>query len=213
MSRPRPIARRAAATAVAAFALAAGRPAAAQSNIVANGTFEGVGAGGLPASWFNANPSGGAVGLTQAAHTGTFGVYFNSFGPVGFDTPGYAALGQSLATLPGQTYTLSFWARNNSQATTANRMQVLFGGATVFDRMLTNTTYELFTVSGVAAAAATDLVFRSSSQGLNVLDDVTATAASTPPTNVVPEPGPWALLGTGLAVLAGAARRRRAPAA
>ena len=49
-----------------------------------------------------------------------------------------------------------------------------------------------------------------SQDGHFVMDDLTITRASTAPVPTVPEPGTWALLGTGLAGLAGAARRRRA---
>jgi hypothetical protein len=195
-------ARRAALAAVL-LAAAAARPAAAQ-NLVTNGTFEGGGSGGIPTGWFNANPTGSPVGVSQAPHTRLFAVYLGGFGSTGFATPlGFSALGQTLATLPSQAYTITFWARNNSRTDAVNRFQVLFGGATLFDQMLTNVAYEQFTVTGVAGGATTELVFRGYNRvRQNVFDDVSAVAAEvTPPVNVVPEPSTVALSGAGLAGL------------
>ena len=202
---------RAAVAALALVALAA--PAArAQQNLVTNGTFETL-AGSGPAGWFNANPGGANWGVRQAAHTGTFALYLQGDSR-GFSNPAsYSAAAQTIATTAGQAYTISFWAFNGSQASTPNRLQVLFGGSLVFDEMLTNSgseAYQQFTVSGVAAGAATDLVFRGWHQGSgNNIDDVTMVAATTtPPLSTVPEPSTWALMGVGLAGVVAGARRR-----
>jgi hypothetical protein len=210
MHRPHTAVRTAAA-ALALVALAA--PAArAQQNLVSNGTFETL-AGSGPAAWSNANPGGANWGVRQAPHTGVFALYLQGDGR-GFSTPAsFSAAGQTIATAAGQSYTISFWAFNGSQASTPNRLQVLFGGSLLFDEMLTNSgiaSYAQFTVTGVAAGAATDLVFRGWHQGSgNNVDDVTMVAASTtPPLSTVPEPGTWALVGTGLAGVLAAGRRR-----
>jgi hypothetical protein len=201
------------ATLAAALLLAAARPVVAQ-NLVTNGTFEGPSSGGIPSGWFNANPGGSNVGLTTAPHTGQNGVYFGGFGPSGFTTPlGFSALGQTLATTAGRTYTITFWARNNSTAEAINRFQVIFGGVTLFDQMLTNMAYQEFTVTGTATGASTSLVFRGYNRvSHNVLDDVSAVvaAADTPPVNVVPEPSTVVLSAAGLAALAATRRRARA---
>jgi hypothetical protein len=201
-----------AALAAALLMLAGVRPAHAQPTLVANGGFEGGGAGGIPTGWYNANPGGSNAGLTSAAHTGLWGAYFSSFGPSGFATPlGFSALGQTLATTAGQAYTITFWARNNSTADVVNGFQLLFGGATLFDAMLTNTAYQQFTVTGVAAGTTTELVFRGYNRtSRNVLDDVSVVAAATtPPPSVVPEPSTVVLSAAGLSALGAAARRRR----
>jgi hypothetical protein len=92
-----------------------------------------------------------------------------------------------------------------------NGFQLLFGGATLFDAMLTNTAYQQFTVTGVAAGTTTELVFRGYNRtSRNVLDDVSVVAAATtPPPSVVPEPSTVVLSAAGLSALGAAARRRR----
>jgi hypothetical protein len=126
---------------------------------------------------------------------------------------------QTLATLPGSSYTLSFWVGNvvnpGGIYGTTSRVNVLLNGTQTFSALNTlgagtNTqVWQQFSVSFTASGAATTVAFINgdpSTDNTNGLDNVSLALAGTAP---VPEPGTLGLLAGGLAVVGGWMRRRR----
>ena len=133
-------------------------------------------------------------------HNGTYDARFAAYG----NQPD--TISQTLKTVPGTTYTVSFWLLNYP-GNADNAFTAQFGGTTVYSE--TNaaaSNYTEHSANVVATGSSTVL----SLAGYNVystdfLDDLSVNA-------IVPEPGTWA----GGALLLGAAglvlRRRRAAA-
>src|SRR5262245_3989853 len=120
-------------------------------------------------------------------HSGSFGAFF---GPIGSN----GGIFQSLATVPGQTYQLSFWFSSSGGSPTF--FQASWAGAALVS--LTNpppSGFTQFSFIVTATAAATDLRFTfRNDPDFHFLDDVSV---------VAPVPEPLSLLGWGL--LGGAA--------
>ena len=131
--------------------------------------------------------------------TGSFGLAFNSRGC-------NATVTQTLSTVAGQSYDISFWYRANTVAT-PNNLTFSFGGMELFNQTLSNLSYQQFTFSAVATSNMTNIVFGGRSPGANAVDDVSVMAGT--PTAVVPEPATVALMAAGFAGLFGLAKVRR----
>ena len=156
----------------------------ANANLVADPGFEasadGLGPHPFSASWTNvdATMNSGVGGDSAFAHTG------DNYAFLGADAaPG--TLSQSLATMTGGMYNLSFWLANDQTAglPQTNSFEVFFNGISVFS--MTNQAafgYTQFTISGlVATGAATSLqfVYQHGSDFWR-LDDVSVEAAGVP---------------------------------
>ena len=131
------------------------------------------------------------------------GIYSAYFGEVGGS---YTYLSQSIPTIAGQMYTLSFYLAD-PQGGTPNYFAVSFGTATF---SITNFSagfgWTLFQLSDMATGSTTDLKF-TFRQDPNYwfLDNVAVNQGGQ---GTTPEPGTLALLGSGVLGLAGFARRK-----
>jgi choice-of-anchor C domain-containing protein len=199
-----------AATKALALLLVALPATAAQATIVINGSFEQG-----PASVGNFRTYGaGSTAITGWTVTGgsvdLIGSYWNSSdGARSLDMSGNSpgTIVQTLATVAGQRYRLSFDVSSNWDNRSLKTMKVFFGSATPLNivsppvsRPMTWVTHsQIFT----ADSAATQLKFQSTFGGPwgVALDNVAVNA-------VVPEPASWAMLIAGFG-LVGAMMRRR----
>lgn len=141
----------------------------------------------------NTSFTGVATGI---AHSGTYGAFFGQIGSTG-------TISQTLNTVAGQAYSLSFWLHNdggspNSFDASIDGVDVLtLSDAPSFD-------YTQYVFAFVASGTTTPLVFTfQQDPAFWYLDDISV-SDGTP----APEPMTIALLGAGLAGF-GAMRRKR----
>lgn len=162
------------------------------ANLVSNGGFE-TGdftgwTGGFPDNFV-------ATGTANSSyvHTGNKGVAFGA--------TYLSALSQSLATVAGTTYDVSFWL--NSNGLSFNEVTLSWGGTTIFDQTdIPANGWTEYSLIETATSNTTLLAFGlEQDAGYSGLDDVRVTAA-------VPEPATWALMLIGFAGVGFAAYRR-----
>ena len=178
----------------------------ARANLVANGGFE---AGSL-SGW---GTSGTGIAIdTASPYSGTYDAAFTALST----DPNPGILSQSIATTPGQAYTLSFALLDQNALQGAESFVVKFGGFsdTIFGTSLNAAAYTSFVLT-IGASNVTSISTALSFQGLQDsstlvpifnLDDVTLTANIA----AVPEPSGVVLLAGAVAMLAAGVSRRRA---
>ena len=93
---------------------------AVAGNLVVNCGFETGDFTGWNVSGFRT----GSIGVFPGPHTGAFAAFLGSVGGLG-------CISQTLATTPGQIYTLSFFFKNTAGSPINNNFQVSFGAASV----------------------------------------------------------------------------------
>lgn len=174
-----------------------GAVSCAHANLIVNGDFE----TGTLSSW-----------TVIDGGTSSFGISVNNFNPHSgtsaadfFDTVPIDTIEQTIATVVGTTYHISFYLVNNSGA--PNQFTAAFGGTSLL--MLTDSPsfgYMQFSADVVATGSLTTLAFSGySGPGTYSLDDVEVTAAQ----GTIPEPATLALLGIGLIGVAAGRRRKQ----
>ena len=169
---------------------------AAVGNIVTNCGFE---TGDLT-GWSSNGGNNVGTGASNA-NSGNYGI---SYGGVGRTFP----LSQTLSTVSGTTYDISFWLDSNGSFT--NEVSLSWGGATIFDQAdIPYSGWSQYSFTEVATSSSTILQFGlRQDPGWSGLDDVVviATAAAA---GQVPEPASMALLGLGLAGLMRSRRKAK----
>ena len=142
---------------------------AVTGNIVQNCGFE----TGTLSSW---TQSGNTTfqSVTTTANSGRFAFSDGAIGSVG-------VLSQTLTTIPGSSYTFSFYQRANSfpGSTIVNSFQAFFGGTSVFSETNAVHGYLLRTFTVVAATASTQIRFETRNDpDFDFLDDISAVEIS-----------------------------------
>ncbi len=144
------------------------------------------------------NPVGSAI---CAANSGTFAMTFGSFASV-------ASLSQSIATVSGQSYDVSFFlALSDADPFSEETFEVQWGGSTVFSSANPGAAFgysQRVILNLLATSSSMTLDFRARNDpGQWFLDDIAIADASG-----VPEPATVVLTGLGLAGAALVQRRR-----
>ena len=110
---------------------------------------------------------------------------------------------QTLNTVPGQSYAVTFWLRGGDTLQFDNHFSASFGGTELLS--LSDAAYfqyTEFTFNVTAAGASTPLTFSGrDTSGAYLLDDVSVTA--------VPEPSTWVMAGLGMLAIGAFDWRRR----
>lgn len=184
--------------------------ASAHANLVTNGDFE---AGTL--SGWTVTPSG-TTSLNAInnglEHSGAWYARFGSLGPNDPNPAPADSMSQTLTTVAGASYTVSYWLLNS--AGPANEFQFNWDGGLAEQDLVDSPSfpYTQFTSVLVASGASTTISFTAfQNPGFYRLDDVSVEFLSGPaPAGTdVPEPASLALVGLAGA-LAFASRRRKA---
>jgi len=169
-------------------------------NLVANCGFE----TGSFTSWTHTGNTVFTDVTTSASyvHSGADGA---RLGPVNND----GFLSQVLPTIPGGTYDLQFWLKNDLDCC-PNDFSVSWNGTTLYSVTdIPGFDWTLHDIFGLVATGGDTLKFAFRQNPSNFgLDDISVTQISVPRTSSVPEPGSLVLMGTGLLGVAGMVRRK-----
>jgi hypothetical protein len=166
------------------------------ANLVQNPGFE----TGDFTDWTNVGNQG-VFSNALFSQSGTFGV---SFGQVGND----GTISQTLSTIAGTTYSISFWLNMKTGINnTPNDVNVSFGGTQVFSETnIPATGWTEFFAEGEASSNSTLLSFGLRQDfGFSGLDDISVTA----PVASIPEPSTWAMMILGFFGIGFMAYRRK----
>ncbi len=214
----------------ASAALCTAGAAGAQANLLVNGSFESgafvnqgsvtmqVAAGStLITGWTVVTDTTAWIGAGNpwglAASDGSFFLDLTNYQS---GAP-FAGLSQTIATTPGATYSLTFelgssnfWGRPSAVVASAGGTSATFSSGTTGG----NNDWAQETMQFVATSASTVVVLQGTA-GANYigLDNAAVEFVSgpgvPPPVTAIPEPGTWALMLAGVAVLGALMRRRR----
>jgi hypothetical protein len=142
---------------------------------------------------------GNGCGSAGDPHTGTQMAFLDW-------SDSFNTITQTLATVSGQTYTISYWVASDQP----NLLEVTFGGSTLFNGTaptngVTPGGYVEFSFNSTATSTSTVLAFsgQRTVRGGTLLDDVSVTASA------VPEPA-TSILTAGALLWLGVSRRRPA---
>jgi opacity protein-like surface antigen len=195
----------------ALLAAALSAPACA-AELVSNGGFESVPFTGWSHTFNNLV---GPISISDV-HSGTQAALFGS--SEGFSD----TLSQTLATVAGQTYTLTFWIGSNlvlPNAPVNAHFEAALDGVWFAWTNASDFTYDLYTANFVAASNATVISFTAfNDTGYYLLDDVSVIGQRGDygvgvdlPGGGVPEPTSWALMILGVGMAGFCLRRQRWP--
>ncbi len=187
--------------ALIALALLASASSASAANLVVNGGFE----TGDFSGWSSTGDTAGTTVSWQVPHSGTWHADI-------VPRIGYNHLEQSIQTIAGHTYDVSFYLLhppflfvpfNNAFSASFDSQNLL-----TFTNALGWYQYTHFTSSITASSNSTLLSFNSATEAYYELDDVAVIDIT--PTGGVPEPASWALMIVGFGAAGAMIRRRKA---
>jgi len=183
--------------------LAAAVVQAEAANLVADPGFE----SGIPSSYTGSMGDGWVVTAGTGAICNISGAACGNAGPsnsgsqmafLDWSTT-FNTISQTLTTVVGQSYDISYWIFGDHP----NLLQVTFGGSTLFSGTApASSTYVQYSFVSTATSTSTVLAFsgQRTVAGVELLDDVSVTAA--------PEPATWLLAFAALSGLAAMRRHR-----